>query len=71
MHEYLTAIREHVPPVDQESIENYSQREEMGIFVFTGLRKAEGFSLNHFHHVFRKDFFDVYDEDILKKYKGL
>ncbi|MFQ8846126.1 MAG: coproporphyrinogen III oxidase, partial [Clostridia bacterium] len=71
MHEYLTAIREHVPPVDQESIENYSQREEMGIFVFTGLRKAEGFSLDHFHHVFRKDFFDVYDEDILKKYKGL
>ena len=71
MHEYLTAIRKHVPPVDQESIENYSQREEMGIFVFTGLRKAEGFSLDHFHHVFRKDFFDVYDEDILKKYKGL
>lgn len=71
MHEYLTAIREHVPPVDQESIENYSQREEMGIFVFTGLRKAEGFSLDHFRHVFRKDFFDVYDEDILKKYKGL
>lgn len=71
MHEYLTAIREHVPPVDQESIENYSQHEEMGIFVFTGLRKAEGFSLDHFHHVFRKDFFDVYDEDILKKYKGL
>ena len=71
MHEYLTAIREHTAPVDRESIENYSQREEMRIFVFTGLRKAEGFSLDHFNHVFRKEFFDVYDADILKKYKGL
>lgn len=71
MHEYLTAIRENTAPVDRESIEHYSQREEMGIFVFTGLRKAEGFRLEHFHHVFRKEFFDVYDPDILKKYKGL
>ncbi len=71
MKEYLAAIRNKTVPIDKNGIENYTQREEMGIFVFTALRKAEGFRLDHFKHVFQTDFFDVYDPNILKKYKGL
>ena len=43
----------------------------MGIFVFTGLRKAEGISLEEFRDIFGEDFFSVYDQRVLKKYKGL
>ncbi len=44
-------------PVDEESTEVYKPREEMGIFVFTGLRKAEGISLEEFRQTFREEFF--------------
>lgn len=71
MHDYISAIKESVPPVDAGSVARYSEPEEMGIFVFTGLRKSEGINLEHFRRVFNKNFFDVYDEEILKKYKGL
>lgn len=71
MHDYISAIKESVPPVDAGSVVRYSEREEMGIFVFTGLRKAEGINIEEFRRIFNKDFFDVYDENILKKYKGL
>lgn len=71
MHDYISAIKESVAPVDAGSVEKYSEREEMGIFVFTGLRKSEGISLEHFRRIFNRNFFEVYDENILKKYKGL
>lgn len=71
MHDYISAIKESVPPVEAGSVVRYSEREEMGIFVFTGLRKAEGINIEEFRRIFNKDFFDVYDENILKKYKGL
>ena len=71
MSEYMKAVRENRHPIDPESEEKYSIREEMGIFVFTGLRKAEGFSLRQFRKVFGEEFFDVYDMDIVKRYKGM
>ncbi len=71
MHDYISAIKQNVAPVDAGSVENYTTREEMGIFVFTGLRKAEGISLDDFRKVFREDFFSVYDRSILNKYKGM
>lgn len=71
MTEYLDALKEDVSPVDTENIKSYSRREEMGIFVFTGLRKAEGISLEEFRDIFGEDFFSVYDQRVLKKYKGL
>ncbi len=40
VHDYIRAIKENVSPVDAGSVKNYSKREEMGIYVFTGLRKA-------------------------------
>ena len=35
------------------------------------MRKAEGFSLRQFRKVFGEEFFDVYDMDIVKRYKGM
>lgn len=71
MYDYINAIKSNVAPIDAGSVENYTTREEMGIFVFTGLRKAEGISLLDFKKVFREDFFSVYDRSLLKRYKGL
>ena len=71
MSDYIRAVKEGIEPVDAESVENYTQREEMGIFVFTGLRKAEGIELGQFRRVFGQDFFQVYDRKILDRYKGM
>ncbi len=71
MTKYIKALKEGVDPVDSENIKEYTKRDEMGIFVFTGLRKAEGISLEEFRDIFGEDFFVVYDERVLKKYKGL
>ncbi|MCQ2545693.1 MAG: radical SAM family heme chaperone HemW [Clostridia bacterium] len=68
--EYLKYIKAGMPPVKPENVEEYSVREEMGIYVFTGLRKTEGFNINDFEKTFMKDFFDVYDYSILEKFKG-
>ena len=57
--------------MDERSIERYSEQEEMGIYVFTGLRKAEGISLDDFRQRFERDLFSVYDPAILRRYKGL
>lgn len=70
MYDYVQAIKNGVAPIDTGSIEKYSRREEMGIFVFTGLRKAEGISLEHFRRVFGSDFFEIYDISIVDKYRG-
>ena len=43
----------------------------MGIFVFTGLRKTDGINLSDFRKIFKEDFFSVYDNTILNKYKGM
>ncbi len=70
MMDYLKAIKEHRLPVDENSFENYTLRDEMGIYVFTGLRKAEGVNLLDFYDTFQMDLFDIYDPEIIKKYKG-
>lgn len=71
MYHYINAIKQGVAPIDTASVENYTPHEEMGIYVFTGLRKSEGLSLSDFRRTFKEDFFNVYDADILKKYRGL
>lgn len=71
MHDYIRAIKENVSPVDAGSVQNYSKREEMGIYVFTGLRKADGIDIDHFQRTFNEYFFCVYDKKILDRYRGL
>lgn len=70
MYDYVQAIKNEVAPVDAGSVEKYTQNEEMGIYVFTGLRKSEGIDLIHFNKVFNKGFFEVYDRTIVDKYRG-
>ena len=71
MNRYIDAIKKHQVPMEERSIERYSEQEEMGIYVFTGLRKAEGISLDDFRQRFERDLFSVYDPAILRRYKGL
>jgi len=42
----------------------------MAVYTFTGLRKAEGISLEKFCKTFRHNFFNVYARSIIEKYKG-
>ncbi len=69
--DYLQFIKAGLPPVKQEDVEHYSQRDEMGVFVFTGLRKTGGFDIRDFEDTFGTDFFDVYDPAIITKMRGL
>jgi len=71
MFDYIEAIKASVSPVDAGSVEKYSRREEMGVYVFTGLRKTEGISMEHFRRTFGVNFFDVYDVNVLNKYRGM
>ena len=71
MNRYIDAIKHRQIPVDEGSFENYSDLEEMGIYVFTGLRKSEGISLTDFRQRFEMDLFSVYDPAILRRHKGL
>ena len=70
MYDYVQAIKNGEAPIDADSMEKYSVREEMGVFAFTGLRKADGIDLKKFEEVFGMDFFDVYDIELVNKYKG-
>ena len=69
--EYLKYIKAGKPPVRPDDVENYSQRDEMGVYMFTGLRKREGVNINDFEDTFGVDFFKVYDPGILKTLEGL
>ena len=69
--EYLKYIKKGLPPVKPEDVERYTPREEMGVFVFTGLRKTAGFDIRDFEKTFNLDFFDVYDPSIITNLKGL
>lgn len=71
MTKYINAIKARQVPTDEEQNEHYSDLEEMGIYVFTGLRKAEGISLDDFRQRFEVDLFTVYDPAILRRHKGL
>ena len=42
----------------------------MGIYVFTGLRKREGFDINEFESIFGVDFFKVYEPSLLDEFRG-
>ena len=70
MKEYLRYIKAGLPPVNPEDVENYTKRDEMGIYVFTGLRKREGFDINEFESIFGVDFFKVYEPSVLDEFKG-
>ncbi len=69
--EYVNFIKQGLPPVKKEDVESYSKRDEMGIYVFTGLRKKEGFDIRDFEDTFGTDFFDVYDPMLITKLRGL
>lgn len=69
--EYLNYIKKGRAPVSEDNAENYSLRDEMGIYMFTGLRKAAGVDINDFEKTFHVDFFDVYDPEVLRKLRGL
>ena len=70
MFKYIEAIKDQRIPVDEKTIEDYTERDEMGIYVFTGLRRAQGIDLRDFRRRFGMDLFSVYDADILVKYRG-
>ncbi|MCI7146079.1 MAG: radical SAM family heme chaperone HemW [Clostridiales bacterium] len=67
---YLDAVKKGRPTGDAEQADEFSTREEMGIYVFTGLRKVAGIDMRDFEEVFGMDFFSVYDPEIIRKYKG-
>ena len=71
MTNYIEDIKKRQVPVSEGTIADYSEREEMGIYVFTGLRKSEGISLDDFRDRFGMDLFSVYDPAILRRHKGL
>lgn len=71
MLEYVDFIKQGLPPVKKEDVENYSLRDEMGIYVFTALRKREGFDIRDFEETFGTDFFYVYDPMLITKLRGL
>ena len=71
MNAYINAIKHRTVPMDAATIEHYSELEEMGIYVFTGLRKEEGISLTDFRQRFDVDLFSVYDPAILRRHKGM
>jgi oxygen-independent coproporphyrinogen-3 oxidase len=71
MNRYLGAIKRNSAPIDTDTVEHYSKAEEMGIYIFTGLRKAAGINLEDFRRRFGKELFEVYDRRILRKYKGM
>lgn len=68
---YLEYIKNGLPPVRPEDVEHYTLRDEMGIYMFTGLRKTEGIRINEFESTFNVDFFDVYDPQIINDLRGL
>ena len=70
MYKYIQAIKEKRIPIDEKSIEHYGQRDEMGIYVFTGLRRMEGIDLKDFKARFGVDLFSVYDQALLGRHKG-
>lgn len=70
MTDYLRFIKDGLPPVKAEDVENYTKRDEMGIYVFTGLRKRAGFDINEFESIFGVDFFKVYEPSVLEEFKG-
>ncbi|NLD20393.1 MAG: radical SAM family heme chaperone HemW [Clostridiales bacterium] len=70
MIDYIAAIKGNVAPVDAGSVEKYSQKEEMGVYVFTGLRKVAGLDTEEFRKIFKGEFFNVFDEKLLLKYDG-
>ena len=69
--EYIDFIKAGLPPVKPEDVEQYNLRDEMGIYIFTGLRKISGISISDFERTFKVDFFDIYDPSILRKLRGL
>lgn len=71
IRDYLDFIKEGRPPVKPEDVEDYSRRDEMGIFIFTGLRKKSGFRISEFEESFSVDFFDIYDPEIIRQLRGL
>ena len=70
MISYLDHIKASEAPVDIEDIEKYSKRDEMGVFVFTGLRKKEGINIREFENIFGVEFFKVYDPSLINIYFG-
>lgn len=70
MHDYLNFLKSGKAPVKKEDVEHYSKREEMGVYVFTALRKKEGLNIYDFENTFSEEFFDIYAPSALKKYKG-
>ena len=57
---YLKAAEEGRLPVDEDAYERETEKDYMGEYVFTALRKMEGVSFSDFRATFGKDFFQVY-----------
>ena len=70
MKAYAEAVHRGEKPVNAEEIQRYSLREEMGIYMFTGLRKTEGVDIRDFESAFGIGFHEAFDPEILQRNKG-
>jgi oxygen-independent coproporphyrinogen-3 oxidase len=71
MDEWHAAISEGVSPTDRTTVKKDNKQDEMGIFLFTGLRKTVGISLSEFRQRFGLSVFEAYGHCLkqLKTYK--
>jgi len=71
LNQWTSQIENRQLPIDPVSMHQDSFRDAMGIFVFTGLRKKEGISLEEFKSRFGVEFFKVYADRMvqLKQYQ--
>lgn len=60
--QWTDAVNANILPVDKTTVKKDSCQDEMGIFMFTGLRKASGISLLEFEKRFGVGFFQVFSE---------
>ena len=71
MDEWHSALAKGMAPTERTTIKNDSNQDEMGIFLFTGLRKTDGISLSDFRQRFGLPVFEAYGHCLeqLENYK--
>lgn len=60
MDQWNSCVEHRIAPIDKNSVEVDTASDAMGIFLFTGLRKTSGISLEEFSKRFGVDFFRKY-----------
>jgi oxygen-independent coproporphyrinogen-3 oxidase len=69
LNQYIAGITDGNLPIDMKRHHISTEREAMGEYVFTGLRKVSGINTTDFHQTFGQDFFEVYKDIDLDQYQ--